>query len=660
MRDFFKLYKDYIIKHPKAEYRTNDNAFDKMKLFDVYKNIQSSIVPTREDFDAIGDFAGISEYLHNMYESLYQGLKDNMSNLDLKGINIAEYIIACLNREYKVIWDKRITALDKVEKGIYYATDILNFKIESPSPEIGLLDARASMESFTDSCSLLLNYLRFNLSKTLTRDNINPNDFAGHIRRMYEMAQTVIVFKHSYDDILYNNGFVRINFEEKRIIFDYESHHNLLLLLAGDMMFAERRLKMMAQAKEHNNASRLYRYVTDRRIKHVKVQDGAITLDFGQGNPKMHKNIVCDLQAALDSYYEFLNGDITLPNFDNATIDEVISIWGALQYIALHICTYVNFDVSLFKREDFVKVPCKVDKRQLSVYVNVLTKIPARKILKIFGAFEADWGKYNDIWTSMLYPAGDYYLLPFYPLIYSTPYNIIDSILQKGGVSLDNRGKIFEKYLYNTLTTKKNAFPIYCMPTGEYGVKGDTEEIDVLIGLEHAVFVADAKCIHYSIDPKNYSEAWKRLIDGCIQAKRKAEFVQKHPEYFEKLGDYSKKKFIPFVVTNYPTFTGFSYDNVYIIDSQSFISYLQGGFMSLRELSLDGDSIRAVRRFYTNENEYSYNFEGYLKENPLKEKLLERMYIYDLPLMGGIEPWQIISKSAQLKNDPQFNISNKK
>lgn len=108
------------------------------------------------------------------------------------------------------------------------------------------------------------------------------------------------------------------------------------------------------------------------------------------------------------------------------------------------------------------------------------------------------------------------------------------------------------------------------MPASKYGSSGNEEEIDVLISMKNVVLLADAKCIHYSIEPFNYSEAWQRLKEGCEQVIRKVEFVKNNPQYFSRLGDFSSKTFIPFVITNYPTFSGFSHKGVYVIDSHSF------------------------------------------------------------------------------------------
>ena len=637
---------------------TADKAFDKGKLYDVYKEIIKDVVPKEEDFALISDFVRISQYLHDIYSEVYKHLNDDLRHLNLKGIEVAEYLVDCLNREYKVIWKKRAEAMEKAEKGTYLTSDMFNFKLLSSAPGIGMLDARASLEAATDSYNLIMNYLRHFLDEKFETDDAKEEEFARRLIRMFQITQIAVVFKHSYDDILYNKGFVKVDDEIRSIMFDYDNHEDLILLRAGDMMFSERRLHVMSENLHKQIKPRLYRYVTDRRIKRAKIENSIITLEFGQGNAKEHKEIVDDLQASIDAFYEFLQGETVLPQMANATVDEAISVWGAIQYIAMYVSTYKDYDVALFKREDFSVVPSKIRKESLIEYVAKLTNIKASKVKMVIMKMEADWSRYNDMWTSMIYPVGDYYLLPFYPILYSSPYNIIDQMMLRGGVDLDNRGKLFERYLYQQLTEKRTSYPINCLKAGVYGENGDSEEIDVVIGMKNVVLVADAKCIHYSVEPINYAEAWGRLEEGCEQAIRKALFIRNHPEHFLALGDFSNKRFVPFVITNYPTYTGFSHNGVYVIDSHSFLAYMQGGYVTMREMGMNEKPIIAARRFYQNEDQYSDNFERYLQSNPIKELFRKRIYIRDLPLMPeSKDTYKVESKSAEVVNDPQFNIS---
>ena len=76
----------------------------------------------------------------------------------------------------------------------------------------------------------------------------------------------------------------------------------------------------------------------------------------------------------------------------------------------------------------------------------------------------------------------------------------------------------------------------------------------------------------------------------------------------------------------------------------------------MREMGINDDLIRGIRMLYHNEDEFSYNIEDFLAKNPIKEELLKRIEIVDLPLFSSENSWKVFSKSAQVKNNPQFNI----
>lgn len=476
MRESFYLFKKYIVKHPRVlEYKPASEKFDENKMLAICQRLPNFDNAQQEDKDAILNFVDLSKSIHELFEDFYKHLLDNLNHLNLKGCEIAEYFVAILNKEFKVVMDKHWETMKKVDKGTYFTSDFLDFKIQSSVKEMGLMDSRAAFECATDSISLILNFLRYSLDKAFVVENANPQEFAGRIRNVYQMAQMVVVSKHSYDDILYNGGFIMVDREQHVTVFDYDNHERLKLLRAGDMMFAERRIYMFGQMREHKTVPRLFRYVTTYRIKKASVNNGCISLSFGQSDPKEHKAIASDIQNAIDAYYEFLDGNLHLPNFANATIDEAVSVWIAVMYIAQYMIAHVEYDTALYKKEDFTTVPSKIAKVDLQSYIQKLTGISTCKIQKVLDGLAVDWGKFNDIWKSMLYPVGDYYLLPFFPLINSAPYNVIDSLLLKGGLDLQDRGKVFEKYLYDYLKSRNSSYPITCMPTGMYGKTGEEE-----------------------------------------------------------------------------------------------------------------------------------------------------------------------------------------
>lgn len=659
MTSFFDAYKKYITRHPKViQYKPTSDKFNATMLYNVKNKVDNTICCTENDEVLIGNFVKFSNDLYVLYIEFYKQISNDFKKLNIKGKEIAEYIIAGLNREYKVIWNKHNEKYKDIKQGSYLLSDIMNFKLQSISPEVGLIDVRAALESMTDATSLLLNYLRYFLENDFVSENADSLQFSVNIMTIMQKSQLLTVLKHSYDDILYNNGFIEIDEEKRNIIFNYENHNNLKLILAGDMMYDQRRLQVFSKINENDLTPRLYKYISKYRIKKVKINDGSIKLDFGKGNAKEFKNIISDIQSSIDSYYEFLPYDIKLPNFSGSVFEEVIAVWCAIQYIVSYVFNNVDFDTTIYTSKDFSIIPRKILKNDLLMYIEKLTGLRYSKIKVIVSSLEANWCCYNDIWSSMLYPINDYYLLPFFTIINTTTYNIVDKLLQRGGFSLEVRGKWFEDFLYNELTYKTTSFPIKCLPAKKYCIKGKEEEIDLLISMKNTILIADAKCIHYSVEPHNYAEARERLEDGCKQVLRKMEFVKNNCDLFGDLGDVATKTIIPFVITNYPTFSGFSYNGVYIIDSHSFLAYMHSGIMTCRSIDLTSNTIVSMKRFYNNEDEFSDAFISYLSDNPMKKELLKRIYIHNLPMPRIFKSWSIYSKSAQVKNNPIFNISN--
>ena len=85
MREFFRAYKEYIVKHKrKSEFKPTTDKFDKVALYDAYKDVKSSHPMTDADVSAIYNFTCLSQYLHDLYENLYQRLGRKTRCLFLK------------------------------------------------------------------------------------------------------------------------------------------------------------------------------------------------------------------------------------------------------------------------------------------------------------------------------------------------------------------------------------------------------------------------------------------------------------------------------------------------------------------------------------------------------------------------------------------------
>ena len=654
----FDAIKQYIVKHPKvAAYKPTSDKYDGEEIVGILNKLEEDgIEVTQEEKDKLGDFLEISDYFHGLVNEIYVHIKKDFNDFNMKGEDIMEFFIADLNREYRVVHNKMQEAARQQPKGTYLYQDMTNPRLQLPSGEF--VDARAALEASTEAINMICNYLRFFLKEEFVNEEADPKLFAANVLRIYRMADVNVTFKHSYDDILYNGGFIKIEREKQLFTFDYDNYHELKLLRIGDMMFNERMMHVNTRYRLEGKKLQLGKYIANYRIKRCKLQRGSVSLDFGQGDPKGHRIIAMEMESAIDAFYEYLDVNVKLEKMGGILLAEALAVWTALRYVCYESFEKLDCDVSMFTKEQMDAIPRLFKKVDLIGYIEKLTGIRKNKVKAALESFEADWGRYNDIWTSPLILKGDYYSVPFFPIINSVSFNIIDTLLDRGGYDLDERGVVFEQYVFNRIMSEKHDYAIAGSASKYYGSKEDGEEIDLIVILKNLVILGEAKCIHYSMEPQDYYNALDRLTHGAEQANKKAVFVEKHPELFDELGDVRGKKVLPIVVTNYPTFVGFERNGVYVIDSLSLISYLNVGCITMREMSWTDNPIKQARFFYHNEDEYSSNFEAYLQHNPVKEMYMTKVVVEDIPLLPQIDPWKCLAKSAVYKGHPGFDISN--
>ena len=654
----FSAFKHYIKKHSnEPAYKPTSDSYDAGKLKEILARISTSNPEvTTEEMQKVFDFIGITTYLHNLHKEFYMVVQRRLADFNLKGVDIIEFFIAMLNKEYKTITEKLKEASSRRPKGTYLYQDMVNQKLESPDGS--KLDIKAVMEGATDATSLLCNFMRHHLTDDYLNKDAKPEYFTSNVRDLFQMADIMATFKHSYDDVLYDHTFVKMDMGRQTISFDFEDYRNEKLKALGHMILGERILHVDCQIRESGKKIPLDRYVTNYRVKRVHVKDGFVTLEFGQGDPKRHFEIAQETQAAIDSYYEFLDQDMKLAGLGDISVAEALGIWVALQYICHEASEHIHWDMKkvIYTKEEMGGIPRKFRAVDVVAYIAKLTGLRQNKIMPVIESLEVNWSKYNDIWSSPLYKVKDYYCLPFYPIVNSMPYNIIEKLMQKGGYDLDQRGCDFERYVYHQIADAQHQYGLICKAARRYGNK--KEEIDLIVALRDIVVLAEAKCIHYSMEPQNYGDAWDRLEKGAEQALKKADYMRKHPDLFEDLGDVSKKKIIPVVLTNYPIYSGFEYKGVYVIDSHSFISYFNAGYITMREMSITANPIRRAKFFYQNETEYSSKFEGYLQDGPVKKIHMQKMEIVEIPLLPQIDPWKCTAKTAVYRGDPGFDIRN--
>ena len=661
---FYSAYKEYIARHPdKKEYIPTSEKYDALALKDALNEIDQSATPlTSDDVEALSNFLGASDFLNDLNKEMYKHIGNMLPSLNMPVEKLCEYVIGTVNRNLHIVIQKFKANISKMKKEeCCSVSDFSEFRIEPDDKHLSALPIRGNLEIQSDFTCLILNYFRYFLGKRgAQKGNAKPDEFISRFLYIEKVANVGFLFKNLYNDCLYEGGRLKRTTKNGRqvITITYDDEEKQRLIKAGDLVFAHRRMTLYSKIMADTEHSCFFSYLTAFRIKACTIHDGCIRLSFGQGRKSHHDEILKEMDVSIHAYYAFLDLHQNLPKLENVTIGDTLIVLGTIQYIVRYVLDNGHFSNGVYTSSDFAVIPCKIIKKDLLDYISKMITLKRNTIKQCVELFEATWSKNNNIWSTPIYPIGDYELLPFYPILHTSSYYVIDQVLHRGGISLADRGLQFEKYIYEQLLYSQCPYEMKCMPARKYGIKGELEEIDVLVSLKDVVLIADAKCIQYPMESINYHDAWKRLQEGAEQAARKAEFVKHHPEYFKEIGDYSQKRIIPFVLTNYPTYTGCNHNGVYIIDAPSFLTYMSGNCMLTRhERGKESDIITKARRFYANETEFSAHFEQYLKSNPQKQLFLQHIQMENTTVYKD-EQQEWITRAAQYQNDSRLNISN--
>ncbi len=166
--------------------------------------------------------------------------------------------------------------------------------------------------------------------------------------------------------------------------------------------------------------------------------------------------------------------------------------------------------------------------------------------------------------------------------------SLIDYWLKKGGVKEKERGDNFEKYVKEQLI---HVGCKLCKRKKFTNAKGEKEEIDILFRVADKLFVCEAKCIHYPMEPVHVHNMLNQLETdkkGVGQALRKVRFIKENSsDFVSDIGNISNLEVIPLVITNYPLCSGYIRKDVLIVDITTVISYFSPATYGMRKSEED-------------------------------------------------------------------------
>ncbi|MEV4610764.1 hypothetical protein MRBLMR1_005901 [Neorhizobium sp. LMR1-1-1.1] len=256
-------------------------------------------------------------------------------------------------------------------------------------------------------------------------------------------------------------------------------------------------------------------------------------------------------------------------------------------------------DTEYATENDIDRIACGVPGSQIALLLEealVLSPGQAETILShlVSSPFEDMTALFrNGLWHRPLVSlAGDgtLYLLVG-ALIWGSPVRRLERWLQEG-VSKKQNDDLSKTPLgikYEALVREKLALAIHSnelfqgVSSGVASIPKNQakEEVDGLFRIGSTVFVLEVKCFLSPSEPRERYNYLKKLEKACAQASRKAEWLRLNPQEAEKylgpLPGYETMRFVPLVVVNQSTGSGFRVGDCAVIDAHFLRLYLTSG-----------------------------------------------------------------------------------
>lgn len=586
--------------------------------------------------DKICDWELAHKALSTMFFNLYYTeLIDQCSSLidrtTLSKQSIVEILISLLNRDLYLLTEKANDSIRNRENIIY--DEIANFSIKSSIPELGNFNAQGSIEAKHDALNIILNLLnRF--------DNISINnqiipDHLDDYSIFLNFTNIYTVIKHSYEVTIWQDYMIRYSNKSNELyILDSENKSSIINRIGTKRfdrnIFASKQGVMSEYYKKTDFynilSNQLYKNRKAKRLKSVSINNYNLHYKLADGVEK--KSIIIELMhfATLSVYYPFI-GNEKLPNFDNLSLHDLITIFSEIQYLLENASNLEKKESdNIITSFDLFKLI--INRNDLINYLISKTKYTNDQIKQVITLLSHKDGIYN-IWERPIMSYNNLLIPLLMPIIATNILRLIDYWLEKGGLDLEFRGKLFERHLKIVIQNdiNKKGYFVNILDQNDFrNINNDHEEIDLIFELKTIIVIAEIKCVKFPFDPRDYHNMYNRLKDGSVQVKRKTDFIKSNVKDFQNKFNDASKEIISVIITNYPIYSGLIINNIPVIDLSLLENYLGIGSLNKSKLSHRfGDSIKVTDYqepilYYSNETEFSNNLNHFLFDPiPIKD-----------------------------------------
>lgn len=594
--------------------------------------------------------------MNNFSKKGYAHLDSLIAKSNFSQQELLDFSFAALNRDYQLV-QKELSGRAKPDKQggkgrkEFLFINEADFKIKSPDQSIREISASGLVEAGVDSLNTLVKYLLYKDVNDFIIDPVKGNqDSADTIMDLCQSCNIINMMKYNYENAVWNEGFFVLN--EKVLKIDFFSHYELKLKAAGLRIMYQR---FFDQYSILMSSSFKYPYQAKKRIKKCYVENGYLRYKLSDGQDKEEISHGMNMQASLNAYYEFLK-KVPFSAYGNLDIDKVFFMFNLISYLFTVASKLRIPETAIMEKERFYSYPFRIAKRDLIEYLRIRTGFGSREICSFLSLLEYETG-YLNLWNTPFLCQGVDYLFTLLPLTFPMTYNLIDYWLEKGGISLKDRGKHLEQYIIKKLISGKSEqpFPYTVIEQKKFRIDGrKSEEIDLLISMDSTLIVAEVKCIRYPMEVRDYHNALKRLKEGCSQAQRKKEYIKNNHEHFCNLiGDYKDKTILGVVITNYPLFSGYLRLGIPIVDAHSFESYFTGGSILWKSASQEGDKhvnqVEGAKLLYITNEEFNKNINRYLMHPPVVEMVMNNTSINMKKCIPSNSDFGVFSVTASIE-----------
>lgn len=632
------------------EYNPFHKEYDYLNIFKITEKMEN----ISEDDIKIEDLSILinSYFFNKYYKKTYENLDFYLENTELSVRKLIECFMSipnlnCFFTEQKLI-NKFVKDKD-VNTGVINSYNMEGFEI---------INARSVCEAGVSVTNIILNHIKHCQEKIKENKREGMKEIDNkEILSVYKHTKLRYILKNSYDDVVWNQG--EIILKDKNMYLKFQDKDMMKINCVGDW----RSDKLVSEhiSIYHNGFEKYPKFkkkllYSKRKnfIYEVKEENGYIKCCLDENIKYINEDSFKLIHMAqVKLFYPYIV-NIKFEKLNGLILDEIIDLYSILNEII------IKSEKNKTINDDINSFGYKIKKNDLVKYLESATIFSKEQVHSFVGLVSFDFEtdeKRLDLYKKPIVLYKDVYYLN--SLLIKSPNTLfmVDEWLKELGYDLKERGTDFEKYLKNRLTEvfeEKKIENQIINKAKFYMNKEKYEEIDLIIELEKIIIVGEVKCIKYPMEPRDFHNTHKILYKASSQIRRKVEFLKKNQKIFKNeirgLGD---KEIVKIVITNYPLFTGYSINDVPIVDNFTFEQYFEIGEIKSIITKLENGFFKKYeinkKRFYNNKEELYSNMNSYFKVPLIVSEKLNDIKIENILILKDSDEINLYKECAVME-----------